>query len=312
MPPLLSGCIIARNDATQIGRCIESLATVATEVIVVDTGSTDDTAAVARGAGARVENFPWCDDFSAARNHALGFAQHDWIVVLDTDEVLAPNQDQLILDLISRPEAYGYSCQIRNALPGGNEFVSQMTRLFRNDPRIRFAGRVHEHVDPALEKLGHPPEPCELTILHSGYGVDEATNRAKAERNLKGLLQDYHENPKNLLLPVKIGQLYVTLGEHRRALKFLQRGTASSDHALAAEAYNGIAGIHLAKHDFEPALRACAKSISRVQYQRMAYVIVSQILHAMGRYRDAEAQLSIARSITGQSHLRADVPVIGR
>jgi tetratricopeptide (TPR) repeat protein len=312
MPPPISGCIISRNDATQIERCIGSLATVAAEIIVVDTGSTDDTAVVARGAGARVESFPWCDDFSAARNHALSLAQHAWIIVLDTDEVLAPNQDQLILDLISRPEAYGYSCQIRNALPGGNEFLSQMTRLFRNDPRIRFAGRVHEHVDPALEKLGHPPEPCELTILHSGYGVDEATNRAKAERNIKGLLKDYHDDPKNRFVALKIGQLYTTLGEHGRALKFLRTGTLSSDPALAAEAYNGIAGVHLAKAEFEPALRACAQSISRVPYQRMAYVIVSQILQAMGRHRDAEAQLSIARSMTGRSHLRADVPVIGR
>jgi glycosyltransferase involved in cell wall biosynthesis len=310
MPHPLSVCIIARNDAARIEGCLRSVQEISPEVIVVDTGSTDATAQIAGRCGARVEHFTWCDDFSAARNFSLKSATGDWILVLDTDEALAPGQASLLQELTARTSEFGYRCRIRNALPNGGEFISLGTRLFRNEPRIRFVGRVHEQIDQALHDSGHRASLSEVTILHSGYGVDESTNRGKAARNLKGLLLDLKDDPNNTFVALKIGQLYITSGEPDRAVEYLRRGVLASDPALAAEGYNSLAGMHAARHEFEPALRACAESIARVPYQRMGYVIISQILNAMGRLHDAEAQLGIARSITGPSHLYSDLPAI--
>ena len=304
----LSGCIIARNDATRIKSCIESLTAVATEIVVVDTGSTDETANIARSAGARVESFPWCDDFAAARNYSLSLAREKWIVVIDTNEVLAPEQGALLGMLTESMQQLAYRCRIRNALPDGNEFVSYVSRLFRNDPRIRFTGRVHEQIEPSLAVFGAAPAPCELTILHTGYAVDPATNRAKAERNLRGLLRDLEDQPSDRFLALKVGQLYTTLGQHDRALDYLTRGASTTAPTLAAEAYNSIAGIRASRGEYELALRACAESITRIPQQRMGYVIISQILTALGRHADAAAQLQVARSIVGPTALATDLP----
>lgn len=310
MSPSLSGCIIARNDAARVARCIESVAVVTTEVIVVDTGSNDETPRIAEAAGARVETFRWCDDFSAARNHSLSLAKGEWILVLDTDEALDPGQEGLLRELTSAPHELAYRCRLRNLLPDGKEFWSYVARLFRNDPRIRFSGRVHEQIEPSLAPLGRTPAPCDLTISHFGYAVDEATNRAKAERNLRGLLLDLEEQPQNGFVALKVGQLYTTLGQNERALEFLTRAVTTLAPALAAEAYNCIAGIHVGRQAYEPALRACAESITRLPHQRMGYVIISHILSALGKPAEAAAQMQIARSIRGPTGLSADLPEV--
>ena len=86
--PLLSLCLIVRDEAERIGRCLDAALPIADEIVVVDTGSTDGTAAIAEAKGARVVPFVWIDDFAAARNAALDAARGDWILMLDADEVL--------------------------------------------------------------------------------------------------------------------------------------------------------------------------------------------------------------------------------
>jgi glycosyltransferase involved in cell wall biosynthesis len=86
--PLLSLCLIARDEETSLGRCLASARSVVDELVVVDTGSRDHTAEVARAAGARLESLPWSNDFAAARNFSLSLAASEWILVLDADEEL--------------------------------------------------------------------------------------------------------------------------------------------------------------------------------------------------------------------------------
>jgi len=83
---LLSVCLIARNEAHNLPRALKSVAGVAGEIIVTDTGSTDQTPEVAAGLGARVSHFPWCDDFSASRNFAVSQARGQWVLWLDADD----------------------------------------------------------------------------------------------------------------------------------------------------------------------------------------------------------------------------------
>lgn len=87
-PRRLALVVIARDEAARIGRLLDSVRPWVDEMLVLDTGSRDDTAAVAAAHGARVAHFAWCDDFAAARNHALDLAAADWHLVLDADEWL--------------------------------------------------------------------------------------------------------------------------------------------------------------------------------------------------------------------------------
>ena len=94
MEPSLSVCLIARNEESSLPRALASVHGLAGEIIVADTGSTDRTRSIAEDFGAVVSDFPWCDDFSAARNFAVGQARGDWILWLDADEELLPGSEE--------------------------------------------------------------------------------------------------------------------------------------------------------------------------------------------------------------------------
>ena len=87
---MLSLSMIVRDEEAHLGECLRSVQGFADEMVVVDTGSTDATVAIAEAAGARVEQIPWPGDFAPARNQALEFLNGDWVLVLDADEQLRP------------------------------------------------------------------------------------------------------------------------------------------------------------------------------------------------------------------------------
>src|SRR5262245_5780920 len=87
----VSLCMIVRDEAEVLGRCLSTVADLVDELVIVDTGSRDRTSAIAQEFGARVEPFRWCDDFAAARNHSFSLATCDWILWLDADDVLLPD-----------------------------------------------------------------------------------------------------------------------------------------------------------------------------------------------------------------------------
>src|ERR1043165_7712525 len=103
----LSLALIVKNEARCLARCLESVRGILDEIVVVDTGSTDDTASIAKRYGAKISNFAWKDDFSIARNFALEQATGDWILVLDADENASPALCQEILAFVRTKNAIG-------------------------------------------------------------------------------------------------------------------------------------------------------------------------------------------------------------
>ena len=97
----LSLCVIAKDEAAMLPGLLSSVVGVVDEIVLVDTGSSDATAAIARSAGAKVVDHPWRDDFADARNRALAESTGDWVLVLDCDERLAPGAGAVIRKAIS-------------------------------------------------------------------------------------------------------------------------------------------------------------------------------------------------------------------
>src|SRR5436309_8928498 len=97
--------MIVRNEAARLAACLDSAGPAVDEIVVVDTGSTDGTQALARAEGARVVEWSWRDDFAAARNQALALARGPWVLVLDGDERLAPGAAARVRELAATGEA---------------------------------------------------------------------------------------------------------------------------------------------------------------------------------------------------------------
>lgn len=197
----LSLCMIVKNEAHNLARCLASVRSVVTEIIVVDTGSTDRTPDIATAFGAKVFEHPWTGDFSEARNVSLSRASGDEILVLDADEVIAA-QD---LDALARLARKGsrkarawsfvtrnYMVPVNNANWTANDgsypqeeagtgwFPSPKVRLFPNGRNIRFSAPVHEVVEPSLAKLGIPVKEAPIPVHHYGK-LNARDDRKKGE-----------------------------------------------------------------------------------------------------------------------------------
>lgn len=216
--------MIARNEARCIARCLESARAHVDRMIVLDTGSTDDTRAIAAGCGAQVHDFVWCDDFAAARNTALDCSDADWNLILDADEWL-----------IGSAEALGPAMLFPAATPAPrfvgcvricNETVeAEPTRRFlpRILPRgVRYSGRIHEHPVSDL-----PFVPLALTIGHDGYVAAQLAR--KQGRNQALLERALVDAPGDAYLWYQLGREQLVRGDAAGAadsLRTAYRGAA--------------------------------------------------------------------------------------
>jgi tetratricopeptide (TPR) repeat protein len=152
----LSVCLTTRDDERNLPRALDSVAGLADEVVIADTGSTDHTAAIATRLGARVVSVAWADDYSAARNFALDHATGDWVLWLNPDEELPAFSHPHVRDAVVRAEAFAYTVvlqHLQNAEQTAVFTEPGQVRLFRRRPGVRFAGRLHPEYRPPLEEL---------------------------------------------------------------------------------------------------------------------------------------------------------------
>ena len=144
----LSLCMIVKNEEQTLGRCLESVAGVFDEIVITDTGSTDATRDIATRNGARVVDFPWVDNFAAARNHAFAQASTDYVMWLDADDVLLPAERAKLLELKNTldPSVDAVSMLYHTAFDdAGNVIASnRRLRMVRRTKGFTWVGAVHE------------------------------------------------------------------------------------------------------------------------------------------------------------------------
>lgn len=201
--PTLTVAVLTRNEAHRIETCLRSAA-IADQVLVVDSGSTDDTVAIARRLGAEVHNHPDWQGFAVQRNRLLAHATGDYIFFLDADEVMTPAFQQELLAIVASGERAVWKIRWR-MVAFGHELTyfrsqSKIERLFRRDMLKEYVGVVHEQA-----------------VLHAGPGGDTAPRHVMRER----LLHHSRETVRGSL--EKLTQ-YVMLGAAKRAAAGTQRG----------------------------------------------------------------------------------------
>ena len=211
--PTVTLSMIVRNEQDRLPAAVGSVRGLVDEIIVVDTGSTDDTCALARDLGARVIEVPWRDDFAAARNCGLDQVTTDWVLMLDADETLAPVDPAAFAALLQRPDVCGYELTIDNPRGGGTVQSFTAVRLYRADPQIRYCFPFHEQIIPALNRWaaahGQAIAASELRIEHTGYLPE--IRQAKQARNLRVLTRAVDAHPDEPYLWYQLGSEQVFL-----------------------------------------------------------------------------------------------------
>lgn len=211
----VSLCIIAKNEGENIKRCLASVVGFVNEIIVVDTGSIDNTPEVAESFGASVYKLPWNDNFSDARNFSLEKATGDWVLFMDADEELAAGSGERLLRLVAEDKVEGYFTKIINYIGdvGWIEACPDLVfRLFRNRPNYRFRGAIHEQIaDVILEQNNQASYRIGegVIILHYGYLERQISDKDKKNRNMRLLEKELEQRPNDQILLYHYGvELY--------------------------------------------------------------------------------------------------------
>jgi tetratricopeptide (TPR) repeat protein len=262
--------MIVKDGAASLQRCLESVAPLVDRIVLGDTGSTDDTVAIARAFGAEIVSVPWQNDFSHARNCLLQHSRCDWILVLDADEMLDTTAQTVLPQALARPDLFAYDVwrwnyvRTTNSWSGdegalANPFLveaarpypayvrSRSTRLFRRHPGVRFTRPVHEDVAESVRSLGLAHDLAPFVIHHFGQ-VEDALETRQRKNDLYGEIGKQHllANPTDSRTSIELG--WVELA-HRHspetALPLFSRAAKLNPRSAEAWLFAGICLVRL-------------------------------------------------------------------
>lgn len=187
----ISVCIIVKNEQINIERCLKCLESYIEEIIVVDTGSTDETKTIANQYTEKVYDFTWINDFAAAKNFAISKATNPYVMIIDSDEFLESiDIKKLCKDLQAHPNQVGRIFRRNVFERNGNqqENTEWINRIFSKE-LFHYEGCIHEQVT-AINGEEYETYQAPVVILHSGYDLPENERKQKAERNINLLQQE--------------------------------------------------------------------------------------------------------------------------
>ena len=246
---MLSLSMIVRDEAERLERCLASVGGFVDEMVLLDTGSSDDTIAIAERCGAVVHQLPWPGDFAQARNAALQHVRGDWVLVLDADEVLCDEAKAPLRQLMADPELLLINL-LRLELGAAQAPYSNVSRLFRRHPAIEWSRRYHSMVDDSVAALLQREPHWRIAdcgvpaLLHDGYRPELLASGNKAERLRQAMEAELAERPGDPYASAKLGALEISSGQRERGLALLQQGLAACPDGAHPERYELL--LHLA------------------------------------------------------------------
>ena len=218
LSPKISACMIVKNEEEFLPNCLNSIKGVVDEIIIVDTGSTDDTMTIAKNFGAKVYHHPWNDSFSEARNHCLNHASGDWILQIDADEELEQADIPKLRLAISDHRYNGIIIAIQSIIKDGLHTFYH-PRIFRRGKGF-YKDIIHEQTIIEGERL-----PTEIRLYHHGYNLDEKKMRIKWQRTTHLLKKQIAHNKHD-------GFAWFNLIRNYRIQDLFQDGIDAGEEAL--------------------------------------------------------------------------------
>jgi glycosyltransferase involved in cell wall biosynthesis len=221
--PYLSLCMIVKNESANLARCLDSVHGTVDEIIIVDTGSRDNTKEIALSYGAKIYDYEWNDDFSSARNYANNHANGEWILSLDADEELVLRED-LNSYLFSQKDSILCTTLYRyNISLNSNELIQEayFFRIFRRNHKLYFRGRLHEQLfyeDRPLiaQEIAYLIED-QAFIKHYGYSDGKLLKKCK-EFYIPMLERIAEQESLSWMLMYSLSGYYKEIGEFEKSL----------------------------------------------------------------------------------------------
>lgn len=293
--PTVGASIIVKNAEETLGTTLQSLRGVVDQVVVVDTGSTDDTPRVATRMGAELYFHPWNDNFSDARNAALAYMRTDFVLVIDADEYLDKDSREIIWSLPNAEQVGGYRVRIVSALSNTTEesIEHRYPRLFRRHPAIRFRGIIHEQVSDAINEAGFTIEDTDVIIYHDGYRNVSAEKR---ERNMQLLNKQQQLAPDDHWTAYHRGMTAFSAGDHSLTMTVMEPLRHSPALAVEQREFAALryAQSALATDQFELAIGALAQPMSDINREGLRFFVLGAASASMHDFSGALSHLEQA------------------
>ena len=270
--PILSLCMIVKNEIHNLPRCLASVKPYVDELIVVDTGSEDGTPELAKEYGAKVSYFEWCNDFAAARNYAISQASGDWILMPDADEELVVESKDFLEQLTLQPDILVYSIALTE-VNDQSMTPAYLIRLLRNLPDIKYVARFHEQ--PRYQnqciKENHIGYLEGVNILHYGYAKKQVQHK-NISRNIPILEGIRQKEGLSVMLLYCLAGMYNDTQQREKAqecyteafdklLPNLIEGTAPDEIGFVPSLLFTLGSQSLQQEDYETARLLCQRGL---------------------------------------------------
>lgn len=250
--------MIVKNEEANLRLTLPALAGAVDELIIVDTGSTDETVAIARQYATTVVHQAWNGDFARARNESLRHAQGDWIIWIDADEYIEKESWVKLKENIKDSQEVAYYLPIYECEPGQTqgETMYHRVKVFKNRQGLTFIRAINEQVQDTKGQVIIPRESMpEVKICHWGNKIDEQAKITKKKRNIALLEKAIRENPRDAYYHYLLANNYNELKEYPKALSEYQAALENSAGCggLCSRIKNMMATILIDQNDLAQA-----------------------------------------------------------
>ncbi len=294
----ISACYITKNEEKNIGLSIKSIQGDFDELVVLDTGSSDDTKEQAASLGAKVYDYIWQDDFAAARNEVLKMVSGDWLLFLDADEIYQGKASlRLLLEAAATAPA-GYEAiifdrwNVDERWQRVDEKPTKVVRAFRRAPQIYYEGRIHERLINDRAELRYYEAPAEYWFSHTGYSEDKIDG--KFARNMYCLQKDIEERGLQEEHYFYLGITYFGLQEYEKARFYAEKAINSPVHYADSDAWPWHILIESQRQcglELDRQLQTVEEAVRRFPQQAEFYGELGIILSSLGRLHEAAQAL---------------------
>ena len=301
----LSVCFIAKNEEHNLVRCINSIKNIADEIVMVDTGSTDNTINLAKKLGVSVYDTKWNNNFSEAKNFALEKCTKDWVLVIDADEALREGDDIKLKNFIQDEECEAIYLNLVNII--GSESINETPslRIFRNRKDYRFKNRLHEQIFPSISAIAKTSAflSTDITLYHYGYDHNVVDMNKKIERNIN-ILNIYTEDEKDGLYYFSLGSEYLKINDFANAKKAFIMALSFPDDDGGYKIYLSVSlpKTCLSLNEYITAINYLDRDIENYTDFRDIYFVKAACYFELGKYTESFINLNLYKMLPLKPH----------